>query len=62
MARLSTLKGKRLLGSAGCFRGVEVLEELTDEPLDDLPYVELFYRWSAWKGLRRFACECPVAA
>jgi hypothetical protein len=26
-----TLKGKRLLGSAGCFRGVEVPEELTDE-------------------------------
>lgn len=40
-----TLKGKRLLGSAGCFRGVEVPEELTDEPLDDLPYVELFYRY-----------------
>jgi hypothetical protein len=28
-----TLKGKRLLGSAGCFRGVEVPEELTDESL-----------------------------
>jgi hypothetical protein len=41
----SVLKGKRLLGSAGCFRGVEVPEELTDEPLDDLPYVELFYRY-----------------
>jgi hypothetical protein len=26
-------------------RGVEVPEELTDEPLDDLPYVELFYRY-----------------
>jgi hypothetical protein len=23
-----------------------------DEPLDDLPYVELFYRLSAWGGLR----------
>jgi hypothetical protein len=40
-----TLKGKRLLGSAGCFRGVDVPEELTDEPLDDLPYVDLFYRY-----------------
>jgi hypothetical protein len=29
----SVLKGKRLLGSAGCFRGVEVPEELNDELL-----------------------------
>ena len=41
----SVLKGKRLLGSAGCFRGVEVPESLLDEPLDDLPFVELFYRY-----------------
>lgn len=41
----TTLKGKRLLGSAGCFRGVEVPESLTDEALDDLPFVELFYRY-----------------
>jgi hypothetical protein len=40
-----TLKGKRLLGSAGCFRGVEVPEELTDEPLD-ICRIELFYRYS----------------
>lgn len=39
------LKGKRLLGSAGCFRGVVVPEILTDEALDDLPFVELFYRY-----------------
>lgn len=41
----SVLKGKRLLGSAGCFRGVEVPENLTDEPLHDLPFYELFYRY-----------------
>jgi hypothetical protein len=41
----SVLKGKRLLGSAGCFRGVEVPDELNDELLDDLPYVDLFYRF-----------------
>lgn len=35
----------QLLFSAGAFRGVEVPEELTDERLDDLPYVELFYRY-----------------
>ncbi len=40
-----TLKGKRLLGSAGCFRGVEVPEQLTDDELHDLPYRTLFYRY-----------------
>jgi hypothetical protein len=44
------LKGKRLLGSAGCFRGVDVPESLLDEPLDGLPYVELFYRYLTGKG------------
>lgn len=40
-----TLAGKRLIASFGVFRGVEVPEELTDEGLDDLPYVELMYRF-----------------
>jgi hypothetical protein len=39
------LKGRRLVGSAGLFRGIEIPESLTDEPLDDLPYVELLYRY-----------------
>lgn len=39
------LKGKRLIASAGIFRGVEVPQALTDEPLDGLPFVELFFRW-----------------
>lgn len=39
------LQGKRLIGSAGAFRGVHVPEALTDEPLDSLPFVELFFRW-----------------
>jgi hypothetical protein len=41
-----TLAGKRLLGSAGCFRGVEVPESLLDdsEGLEDLPFFDLFYR------------------
>lgn len=38
------LRGRRLIGSAGCFRGVEVPEELTDEPLEGLPFVELLFR------------------
>ncbi len=41
-----TLGGQRLLFSLGCFRGVDVPDELTDEPLDDLPFVEWFYRYA----------------
>lgn len=44
------LAGRRLLGSSGVFRGVEVPDELTDEPLDGLPYVELFYRYVQGAG------------
>lgn len=42
-----TLAGKRLLGSAGCFRGVDIPEDLTDDPGDylGLPYVDLLYRY-----------------
>lgn len=42
------LKGKRLLASAGCFRGVELPEGLLDEheALDGLPFVDLFFRYS----------------
>jgi hypothetical protein len=42
-----TLAGKRLLGSAGCFRGVEVPKELLDdsEGFEGLPYIQLFYRY-----------------
>jgi hypothetical protein len=45
-----TLKGKRLMFSTGLFRGVEVPEGLTDEPLEDLPFVELFYRYIPGSG------------
>lgn len=40
-----TLQRKRLVGSAGLFRGIEIPEQLLDEPLDDLPYVDLLYRF-----------------
>ena len=38
---------KRLLGSAGCFRGVVIPDDLTDDPSDfaNLPYVDLLYRY-----------------
>lgn len=40
------LKGRRLVGSSGLFRGIEIPENLLDEPmLDELPFVELFYRY-----------------
>lgn len=42
-----TLKGKRLLASSGCFRGVPEPEGLLDDTaaLEGLPYVTLFYRF-----------------
>lgn len=39
------LNGRRLVASFGLFRGVEVPESMTDEPLDSLPYWEHFYRY-----------------
>lgn len=46
------LKGKRLIGSAGAFRGVVVPEDQNDELLDDLPYVDFFYRYMHGSGYR----------
>lgn len=43
-----TLAGRRLVFSFGELYGVKVPEEMTDECLDDLPYVEMLYRF--WKG------------
>ena len=40
------LRGKRLLFSGGDFRGVKVPEKLTDEPLENLPFIELFYQFT----------------
>lgn len=52
------LRGYRLLFSLGCFRGVQVPEELIDEPLEGLPYFDLFYRY--FRGLGYVMTgECP---
>ena len=51
----SVLAGRRLLSSYGCFRGVEVPDELLDDCLDSLPYVELLYRYSY--RARTHSCE-----
>lgn len=42
-----TLRGKRLLASSGCFRGVPEVDGLLDdaEALEGLPFVTLFYRF-----------------
>jgi len=40
------LKGKPLLFSGGILRGVKIPEELTDNLLEDLPYLELMYRYT----------------
>ncbi len=50
LAAFRVLSHRRLVGSAGLFRGIEIPEQLTDEPLDDLPYVELFYRFIHGRG------------
>lgn len=47
------LAGKRLIASFGSFRGVEVPEDLTDEPLDELPYIEHLYRYLVDVGYSR---------
>jgi hypothetical protein len=57
------LKGRRLVSSAGLFRGIEIPETLTDEPLDDLPYVELFYRYfEGGYSLQRGMGQRPIEA
>lgn len=45
-----TLKGRRLQGSFGDFRGVVVPDDLTDDLLEDLPYIEMLYRFQASIG------------
>ena len=46
-----TLKGKRLLGSFGTLYGsTSEPESLLDDLLDDLPYVEMFYKFSKFSS------------
>jgi hypothetical protein len=48
------LRGKRLIFSFGLFRGVEVPEDMTDDDLEDLPYVQLLYRFAQGAGYSFF--------
>ena len=47
-----TLKGKRLLASSGCFRGVDVPDELTDDcsDVEGLPFMDMLYRFTRAGG------------
>jgi len=44
------LRGKRLQGAYGDFWGVVVPDKMTDDLLDNLPYIELFYKYISGKG------------
>lgn len=44
------LKGKRLVHSFGWFLGIEEPEILTDERLEDLPFVELIFKYVSGSG------------
>lgn len=44
------LKGQRLFDSFGNMKGVDIPESLLDEPLDDLPYIERFYKYIQGQG------------
>lgn len=41
----SVLRGKRLQGSFGVFRGVEIPETMNEDPLANLPFIELIYQY-----------------
>lgn len=41
------LKGKRMVSAYGDLYGVKVPESLLDDPFKDLPYVEMFYKYSS---------------
>ena len=56
-----TLAGKRLVASFGLFRGVVVPTDLADEPLDDLPYVDMLYRFIYGAGYSLLGIESGEA-
>ena len=48
-----TLSGRRLIGSAGLFYGIQEDEQLTDSEFDLEPYVELFFRFIGGSYVQR---------
>ena len=57
-----SLSGKRLVASFGAFRGLEIPEDLTDEKLEDLPYVELLFKFVQGVGYSLHASTEPKLA
>lgn len=56
------LRGRRLMGSLGSLRGVPTPEILLDDPLEGLPYIELFYQYRPQSGLYDLVKSTPVLA
>lgn len=54
-----TLQGRRLIGSFGTFRGVQVPESMTDESFEDEPFVELFYQYVGGAGYTLTSASSP---
>lgn len=54
-----TLQGRRLIGSFGAFRGVQVPELMTDDNLEDEPYVELLYQYAGGSGYTCTSVSSP---
>jgi len=51
------LRGKHLVVSGGLFRGIKLPENLADEELDNLPYIELVYRYVMGSGYNLTSSE-----
>lgn len=51
------LSHRRLIFSAGLFWGVKIPEDLRDQPLEDLPYFELFYKYLPGSGYNLVATD-----
>lgn len=56
------LRARRLLFSGGALWGVDVPESLEDVPLDDLPYIELLYRYTihGYSLVNAVAVDCEA--
>lgn len=59
----TTLRGRRLVFSFGCFWGLQVPETLTDDLRDDdLPYIDLLYRFSFGERRYKFCSDPSLVA
>jgi hypothetical protein len=54
------LRGKRFIRSFGNFRGIEIPESLTDDPLESEPYYDMLYAFIRGKGYRLKTVETII--